>query len=61
MEDNCDKVVRALSFYFIKILIKFLQSYINARFKEKVVCIFKILLSLYKDLVKKLYIRDWLL
>jgi hypothetical protein len=58
MKDNCDKVVGALSFYFIKILIKLLQSYINARFKEAVVYILKILLSLYKDLVKKLYIYN---
>ena len=58
MEDNCDKVVWALSFHFIEILIKLLQSYINAGFKEGVVCILKILLSLYKDLAKKLYIRD---
>ena|ERR1700722_17060603 len=58
MKDNCNKVVRALSFHFIKILIKLLQSHINTGFKEAVVCIPKILLSSYKDLAKKLYVCD---
>jgi len=58
IKDNCNKVVRALSFYFIEILIKLLQSHINAGFKEAVIYILKILLSLYKDLAKKLYVYN---
>ena len=56
MEDNYNKVVRALEFHFVKILIKFLQSYINAKFNKEIIFIFKALLSLYKDLTKKFYI-----
>jgi len=54
IEDNCNKVVRALKLYFIKMLIKLLQSYINARFNKGIVFILKALLSLYKDLAKRL-------
>ena len=42
IEDYCDKIIRAFGLYFIKIFINFFNSYINARFKEEVVFVFKI-------------------
>jgi len=58
MEDNCNKVVRALKLYFIKILIKLLQSYVNARFNKGIVFVLKALLSSYEDLAKKFHIYN---
>jgi len=58
IKDYYGKIVRALSLHFIKIFINFLDSYINAQFKEGVVFILKALLSLLKDLIEKLYIRN---
>jgi len=51
-------MVRALGLYFIKIFINFFNSYINARFKERVVFILKALLSSLEDLIEELYISN---
>jgi hypothetical protein len=58
MEDNYNKVIQALKLYFIKILIKLLQSYINTKFNKGIIFVLKALLSSYKDLTKKFYIYN---
>ena len=58
MKDYYNKIVRALSLYFIKIFINFFDSYINTRFKEGVAFVFKALLSSLEDLMEELYISN---
>ena len=52
IKDHCGKIVRALGLHFIKIFINFLDSYINAQFKKRVIFIFKALLNSLEDLIE---------
>ena len=58
IKNHCGKIVRALGLYFIKIFINFLDSYINAQFKEGVIFIFKALLNSLEDLIEEFYISN---
>jgi len=58
IKNYCGKIIRALSFYFIKIFINLLDSYINAQFKKRVAFVFKALLNLLENLIKEFYISN---
>ena len=58
IKDYYSKIIKILGLYFIKIFVNFFDSYINARFKEGVIFIFKALLSPLKDLMEELYINN---
>ena len=58
IKDYSNKIIRAFSFYFIKIFVNFFNSYINAKFKKGVIFVLKALLNSLEDLIKELYISD---